>query len=532
MVAGAVATTRDPDRGPPPSQLDRSDLLHALAALLGVRLRYLQREARAAKPPARAPAAKRASPRRKRAQPSRSGNAPVPLARIAPPVLDLMQILRFRNIDDAQMRMRPVTVFIGANNAGKTNLLQSLALLSPRCFLQFARDYAQGFGYTGFLPGHLHYIRLPSANAQPWPVSALRAIVNRRRITVWFVPHSFCLEVVWSVGETRIASCHLSSNLARIALFHGPDRRSYDGRRMRKSLTHPDVDAFFAKLHDDLFDRVRLEYHNAAGDEHALLDDLEQLLSGEKVAGFRIDDFLRSTSETFGLPALRFQPINQLPFQVFPSSRSDARRTQRIERLKTLQEAVRATLGETKRDGAAWEGRLGAAIEAAEGRGPDVQLGGALSIVDSSALAKSLGSGYRALLLLCFKVVTSNVVVIDEPEAFLHPHLQELLAEYLLERSSHQQIVVATHSNVLINALFGHHRVAMYEIEAAPSGAVRRVHGDAVGDLFDRLGVKPSQVLQANAVIWVEGRPIGSTCGAGSSSGRRAISSKVATTSA
>lgn len=61
----------------------------------------------------------------------------------------------------------------------------------------------------------------------------------------------------------------------------------------------------------------------------------------------------------------------------------------------------------------------------------------------------SLGSGILNLFRILYGLIvdsSAKIVVIDEPEAYLHPRAQEALSEILVKKSKDKQIILATHS--------------------------------------------------------------------------------------
>lgn len=67
-----------------------------------------------------------------------------------------------------------------------------------------------------------------------------------------------------------------------------------------------------------------------------------------------------------------------------------------------------------------------------------------------------LGSGYEMIfsLIYSYYISTQNgknlIILIDEPELHLHPSLQEKFVEFLLEISKNTQIIITTHSPLLV----------------------------------------------------------------------------------
>jgi energy-coupling factor transporter ATP-binding protein EcfA2 len=96
-----------------------------------------------------------------------------------------------------------------------------------------------------------------------------------------------------------------------------------------------------------------------------------------------------------------------------------------------------------------------------------------------------------------------SLILLDEPDRFLHPNLQRVMIETVAEEQQrlNAQVVLATHSSVLVNPELCE-RVGAQVIIAA------RGRCEALTDsrkVLDDLGVTSGDLVQANGIIWVEG---------------------------
>lgn len=133
------------------------------------------------------------------------------------------------------------------------------------------------------------------------------------------------------------------------------------------------------------------------------------------------------------------------------------------------------------------------------------------------ALSKS-GSGLKTILMVLAytilipdieqKNLSNYIFLFEELENNLHPSLERRLLKYIEEVAQKDAtIFLTTHSNTVLDSFQNNDNVQMYHVKKENDSVKVIALDNILGKkgCLDDLGIKASDILQSNGIIWVEG---------------------------
>lgn len=121
----------------------------------------------------------------------------------------------------------------------------------------------------------------------------------------------------------------------------------------------------------------------------------------------------------------------------------------------------------------------------------------------------SCGTGYQSMIILSIleayvelaQKKTEYILIIEEPEVYLHPSLQRKMIDTLLMISMNNQVLFSSHSPITVG-----------KMERSQIKLVKRESGEAtitditIAEVIKELGIRADDILVNKGIIFVEGR--------------------------
>lgn len=120
----------------------------------------------------------------------------------------------------------------------------------------------------------------------------------------------------------------------------------------------------------------------------------------------------------------------------------------------------------------------------------------------------SCGTGLQSMMILSIlqtyikrRIESDFILLIEEPEVYLHPSLQRKMINSLLEISNKNQIILTTHSPIIVGKIDQKNVICV-----SKNNGITTFFNHSAEVIIKDLGIQVSDILNKGAVIFVEGK--------------------------
>ena len=339
-----------------------------------------------------------------------------------------LRSLTMRNVlsfgAEATVELGPLNVLIGANGCGKSNLMDVVALLKAAATTDLSDEFLGG--------------------AEDW---VWRGAGNTAKtmgvVSCWVKEDATFTHSM----EIRAGDGKYSISRDENILWKGSHRSVYTGgRRVR-----PRGPSFFAVEDETLIRREDCQHFHSRGDRMSLLNPAMPVY--EDVGGLQrriLSDIIKDAQVYRSRQVGRIGALNPLHLP--------ARTDMPIDRLSETLDNFALVLNRVRLER---EDEIVKALRDIneDARGLDVKIGNnraevVLKEKGGNTPSSRMSDGMLSWLFMLTILLDPNppaLVCIEEPETGLHPDMLPTLARMLIDASSRMQLIVATHSDMLVD---------------------------------------------------------------------------------